>query len=89
VVYFAAPRLDPRLAKAIVRLDDASVPMAETLRRCRAIAAELDLPRPSYESVRLLLHEARREKERRQKNRDTLIGVALYLEPPDALYRLE
>jgi hypothetical protein len=88
-VYFAAPRLDPRLLKAIVRLDDSSVPIAETYRRSREAAATLDLPRPSYECVRVLMHAARWEKVRRRANRDTLIRFALQLEPVDALYRLE
>jgi hypothetical protein len=85
----SAPRLDPRLVKAIVRLDDPSVPIAESYRRSREHAADLEVPRPSYECFRQLVHEARRARRRRRANRDTLIRVALYLEPVDALTRLE
>ena len=85
----SAPRLDARLVKAIVRLDDLSVPIAETYRRSRESAARLDIPRPSHECVRLLVHDARRERRRRRANRETLIRVALYLDPVDALNRLE
>jgi hypothetical protein len=85
----SAPRLDDRLVKVIVRLDDLSVPIAETYRRSREHAAHLDLSRPSYESVRLLVHETRRERRRRRANRETLARVALYLDPVDALNRLE
>ena len=85
----SAPRLDRRLLERIVRLDDTSVPIAEIYRRSRGHAAELDIPRPSYECVRLLIHDARRERERRRANRETLIRVALYLDGPDALNRLD
>ena len=85
----SAPRLDERLVKVIVRLDDLSVPIAETYRLSREHAARLDLPRPSYESVRLLVHEARRERRRRRANRETLARVALYLAPVEALDHLE
>jgi hypothetical protein len=81
----SAPRLDDR----VVRLDDPSVPIAETYRRSREGAARLDIPRPSYECVRLLVHDARRERRRRRANRETLIRVALYLDPVDALNRRE
>jgi hypothetical protein len=43
-VCFSAPRLDPRLVTAIVRLDDTSVPIAETYRRSREVAADLAFP---------------------------------------------
>ncbi len=85
----SAPRLDRRLLETIVRLDDTSVPIAEIYRRSREHAAKLGIPRPSYECVRLLIHDARRERARRRANRETLIRVALYLDGPDALNRLD
>jgi hypothetical protein len=85
----SAPRLDRQLLERIVRLDDTSVPIAEIYRRSREHAAQLDIPRPSYECVRLLIHDARRERARRRANRETLIRVALYLDGPDALNRLD
>jgi hypothetical protein len=88
-VYAAGPRLDPRLRKAVIRLDDTSVPFAEIYRRSREHAAELDIPRPSYECVRMLLHDARRERARRRANRNTVLRVALYLESVNALNQLE
>jgi hypothetical protein len=77
------------LLEVIVRLDDPSASMAEIHRRTREHAARLDVPRPSYECVRQLLHAARRERERRRANRETLIRVALYLDDPRALLGLE
>jgi hypothetical protein len=35
------------------------------------------------------VHDARRERERKRANRETLIRVALYLDGPGALDRLE
>jgi hypothetical protein len=89
LVYSAAPRLDRRLIETIVRLDDTAVPIAEIYRRSREPAARLGVPRPSYECCRQLIHDARRERARRRANRETLIRVALYLDGPDALHRLE
>ncbi len=84
-MYAAAPRLDPRLLRAIGLLDDSSLPIAETYRRCREAAAELDIPRPSYERVRLHLHEVRRERERARAARETFVNVLLHQAPLDTL----
>ncbi len=84
-MYAAAPRLDPRLLKALGRLDDSSLPIAETYRRCRVAAMELDIPRPSYERVRLHLQAVRRERERARIARETILAVLLYQKPLDAL----
>jgi hypothetical protein len=88
-VYAAASRLDAPLVKALVRIDDRSVPIAETYRRSREVAAALGVPRPSYECVRLLVHDARRQQERRRVARNTLIDVALYRKPLQALHELD
>ncbi len=56
----AAPRLDPRLTAALLRLDKPGRPIAEVNRRLGALAECLGVPRPSYEQVRVALHEARR-----------------------------
>ena len=54
-----APRISHRLLEALVRLDDRSVPIAETNRRLGAEAARLGLPKPSYQRIRELVHEFR------------------------------
>lgn len=84
-----APRLDPRLLEVIVRLERPGLSFAEVYRLTREPAANLGVPRPSYETVRILVHDARRERARRRANRETLIRVALYLDGPEALGRLE
>jgi hypothetical protein len=88
-MYAAASRLDAPLLKALIRLDDRSVPIAETHRRSREVAAALGVPRPSYECVRLLVHDARRQQDRRRIARNVLIDVALYTKPIQALYQLD
>ncbi len=52
----AAPRIRPALLRALTRLDDSSIPIAEVSRRVGAEADALGLTRPSYERVRELVH---------------------------------
>jgi hypothetical protein len=79
-----APRISPRLLEAIVRLDDRSVPIAETCRRVGREAERLGLPRPSYQRVRVLVHEARRLR-RGPSTSSVLVDVAFRVRPPEAL----
>ena len=85
-MYSASPRLDERLLDAIAGVDDSSLPIAETHRRTRALAAAFGLPRPSYERVRQHVHLVRAERERARRKRETLVAVALYQAPVSALY---
>ena len=57
----ASPRVDPRLVLAAFELDDRNEAIAETWRRVGAVASGLGLPRPGYDTVRLLVgpHRAR------------------------------
>ena len=84
-----APRLDRRLVQTIVRLEDPSVSIAEVYRRTREPAAQLGIPRPSYECVRMLVRDARRERLRKRANREALIRMAMYLDGPEAVNKLE
>ena len=85
-MYASAPRLDRQLLDAIADVDDSSLPIAETYRRIRGVARDLGIPRPSYERVRLHVREVRRRRERAKIARDTILAVALYQKPVDALY---
>jgi hypothetical protein len=80
----AAPRIPRRLLEALVRLDDRAVPIAETCRRVGAEADRLGLTRPSYQRIRVLVHEARRAK-RGPTTTDVLLDVVLGALPPDAI----
>jgi hypothetical protein len=66
-VVLSSPRLDPRLVAAAFDLDDPGRPFAETWRAVGAVAAELGLVRPGYDTIRLLLagHRRRRAEIRR------------------------
>jgi hypothetical protein len=55
----SAPRISPRLVAAVDRLDDRRLPIAEVARRVCREAERLDLPRPSYQQIRVLVHESR------------------------------
>jgi hypothetical protein len=79
-----APRISPRLINALVRLDDRTIPIAETNRRVGKEAARLGLPRPSYERMRELVHEARRIR-RGPTTSSVLLDVAFRARPPDAV----
>jgi len=52
--------LDRRLRKAATKLDDRNTPMAETWRKVGAKAVRLGVPRPSYQTIRLIVREHRR-----------------------------
>ena len=62
-----APRLDPRLHRALVDLDDPSSPIAETYRLLAGHARTLRLYRPSYEHVRRLVRIIRSFRDARRK----------------------
>lgn len=57
-----SPRLDARLAAAAVALDDPGGPIAETWRQVGLVAVELDLPRPGYDTIRIIVREHRRRR---------------------------
>jgi len=75
-VYAAAPRVERRFLEALRRLDDRSVPIAETYRRARGLADQMGVPRPSYEHVRLHLQATRWRELDRKKARDLLFELA-------------
>jgi molybdopterin biosynthesis enzyme len=81
-----APRISHRLLDALVRLDDPTVPIAETYRRVAAEAVRSGLPRPSYQRIRVLVHESRRLRRRRgPTTAAVLLDVALRVRAPDAV----
>jgi hypothetical protein len=80
-----APRISPRLLEALVRLDDKRVPIAEINRRLGAEAERLGLPRPSYQRVRVLVHQSRRLRRSRPTTASVLVDVAFRVRPPIAV----
>lgn len=72
----SAPRYDPRLLRAIRRLDDESLPIAEVWRRVGAHAEKIGLSRPSYVHVRrIVVSERERAAELREIRNEALEGV--------------
>ena len=83
----AAPRIGPTLLAAIERLDDDALPIAEVYRRVAALASHFGLSRPSYEQIRVLVHEHRRSGLAPTAGQ-ILLDVALRTRPPHALLEL-
>jgi hypothetical protein len=79
-----APRISPRLLRALDRLDDRRIPIAEVNRRLGAEAERLGLPRPSYQRVRVLVHRLRWLR-RGSTTASVLWEVTLRARPPSAL----
>ena len=69
------PRIDERLVAAIARIDDPTLPIAETNRRLGVVAEGLGLIRPSYQQVRVIVHEHRSQK-RPSRLGETLLEIA-------------
>jgi len=82
-----APRIDSRLVAALVRIDDTDVPIAETNRRLGRMAAHLGLPKPSYQQVRLLVHDIRRRK-RGPGVGELLLDLALRTRSPEEILEI-
>jgi hypothetical protein len=80
----AAPRIGAVLLAGIEKLDDESVPIAEVHRRVSALASHLDCTRPSYQQIRVLVHE-HRQRGLAPTAGQVLLDVAFRVKPPDAL----
>jgi hypothetical protein len=83
----SAPTIDPRLLAALSRLDDPRRPIAETNRRLGILADHLAVPRPSYERVRVLVHDLRTQRLTVPSAWDLLLDIAFRSRPPDAVLR--
>lgn len=80
----SAPRLDSRLVAATIRADDKNRPIAETYRAVAALAERLGLSRPSYESIRRVVHATRAGK-RDPSIGQVLLDIDLRRRHPDAI----
>jgi hypothetical protein len=76
--------MTPRLVAELDRIDDGRLPIAEVNRRLGRAADRLGLPRPSYERVRVLVHELRAT-QRRPSTLELVVGISMRTRPPDAL----
>jgi hypothetical protein len=79
-----APRLDARLIAAVARADQGNRPIAEICRNVAALAEEIDLVRPSYESIRRVVH-ALRARKRDPGIGQVLLDIDLQRRPPDTI----
>jgi hypothetical protein len=83
-----APRLSAELLDVVERLATESVPIAEINRRVGAEAERRGLPRPSYQRVRVLVHEARELRRGYVPTSEVLLDIAARTRSPYALTEL-
>lgn len=69
-----SPRLDPRLRAAAHALDEPHQAVAETWRIVGAVAEELNLPRPGYDTIRLIVRRHRRRRAEIRELLDPVLG---------------
>jgi hypothetical protein len=81
------PRIDERLVAALARLDDPTLPIAETNRRLGVVAEGLGLIRPSYQQVRVIVHELRSEKQSSRLG-ETLLEAAYGMRTREQILRV-
>lgn len=75
------------LLAAIERLDDDALPIAEVYRRVAALSSHLGCIRPSYEQIRVRVHE-HRDRGLGPSAGELLLDVAFRARPPEALLEL-
>jgi hypothetical protein len=81
----SSPRIPLRLLDVVDRLAPARVPIAEINRLVGGEAERMGLARPSYESIRLLVHSARRLQALEPTTLAVAADVLLRARPPQAL----
>jgi len=81
------PRIDERLVAAIARLDDPTRPIAETNRRVGVVAEGLGLIRPSYQQVRVIVHQVRSH-ERSSRLGETLLEISYGMRTQQQILRV-
>jgi hypothetical protein len=77
ILTICGPRIDERLVAAISRLDDPTLPIAEGL----------GLIRPSYQQVRVIVHQLRSQY-RSPRLGAILLDISYGVRPPQAIYDL-
>ena len=87
ILTICGPRIDERLVAALAKLDDPTLPIAETNRRLGLVAEGLGLIRPSYQQVRVIVHELRSQK-RSSRLGETLLQVAYGMRTQEQMLRV-
>ena len=87
ILTICGPRIDERLVAALAKLDDPTLPIAETNRRLGVVAEGLGLIRPSYQQVRIIVHELRSQK-RSSRVGETLLQIAYGMRTQEQMLRV-
>jgi hypothetical protein len=80
----SAARITPQLLDLLLELDEPSIPIAEICRLVGERADRLGIARPSYERIRMLVHQAR-ERGHEPSTASVLFDVAVRARPPEAI----
>ena len=72
-----SPRLDSRLRRAAIALDDRELPAAETWRKVGLLAEALGLPRPGYDTIRVIVRGHRRHRAEIREKLDPVVADLL------------
>ena len=80
-----AARIGRSLLAELDRIDDGALSIAEINGRLGAAAERLGSTRPSYERVRALVHEQRRQPRRTLSTLEVVAEVSTRARPPEAL----
>ena len=74
---------------ALGKLDDPTLPIAETCRRVGELAEDLGVIRPSYQQIRVLVHVERRRAEARRAAHELAWDIYMGIRAPRALFEQE
>jgi hypothetical protein len=90
VVVVSAARTDVRVVRFVRRFEPRTPVIADVVRATGVYCDRIDVTRPSYERIRLLVHEARERRVRRRAAWNLALEVDLRSRPPsDLLYLLD
>jgi len=84
----AAPPTDIQVVRFVRRFERRATSIADVVRATGVFCERCDIPRPSYESVRVLVHDARDRRERRRAAARLVLEVDLRARPPSDLEHL-
>jgi hypothetical protein len=77
--------MDIRVVRFVRRYESHAASIADVVRATGTFCERSSIPRPSYESIRVLVHLARDRRERRRATAQLLLEVDLRARPPSDL----
>ena len=81
LVVRAAPPMDIRVVRFVRRFESRAASIADVVRAAGGFCERMGITRPSYESIRVLVHDARDRRERRRAAAQLIVDVDLRARP--------